>query len=94
MARREAHPPRIVQGYLAEKAVESGTIPGAAHRGANESAPVANESKEFPNFISRPKLSVDELENLLDQFSDGPSGKVLPPDFSRADIYDDHDLYS
>ena len=31
------------------------------------------------------------VEHLLDEFSAGPSGKVLAPDFSRADIYDDHD---
>jgi hypothetical protein len=62
-----------------------------AQRDANERAPVANESEDFPKFISRPKVMAHELEHLLDQISAGPSGKVLPPDFSRADIYDDHD---
>jgi len=28
---------------------------------------------------------------LLDNLASGPPGKILPPDFSRADIYDDHD---
>jgi hypothetical protein len=45
----------------------------------------------LPKFISRPRLAADELERVLDEFSAGPPGKVLPPDFSRADIYDDHD---
>jgi hypothetical protein len=90
-ARKLGQTLEIYLQQLAENAVQNGTIAGTAHRDANASGPVANEAKDFPNFISRPKLTVDELENLLDQFSDGPSGKVLPPDFSRADIYDDHD---
>jgi hypothetical protein len=40
---------------------------------------------------SRPSPSAEELEVLLDELSSEPTGKVLPPDFSRADIYDDHD---
>ena len=76
---------------LAETAVENGTVSSPAHRDENGGTPVANQSKELPKFISRPEITADELENLLDQFSAGPSGKVLPPDFSRADIYDDHD---
>ena len=49
------------------------------------------EPDDFPNFISRPKLTADEIEQMLDELSAGPPGKVLPPEFSRADIYDDHD---
>ena len=38
---------------------------------------------------SHPRLSWNEVESLLDQHSfDGPT---LPPDFSRADIYNEHD---
>jgi hypothetical protein len=44
-----------------------------------------------PLFVSRPQPSPEEFDRLLDEFSSGPPGKVLPPDFSRADIYDDHD---
>jgi hypothetical protein len=44
-----------------------------------------------PLFISRPKPSPEELDRLLDELSSAPPGKVLPADFSRADIYDDHD---
>lgn len=39
----------------------------------------------------RPPLSAEELDRLIDELSSGPPGKVLPADFSRADIYDDHD---
>ena len=77
--------------HVIDTAATNATIPGRAARDANERAPVANEPEDFSKFISRPKLTVHELEHLLDQFSAGPSGKVLPPDFSRADIYDDHD---
>lgn len=44
-----------------------------------------------PLFISRATPSPEELERLLDESSSASTGKVLPPDFSRADIYDDHD---
>src|SRR5437868_1903689 len=44
-----------------------------------------------PLVISRPKPTPEELDRLLDELSSGPPGKVLPADFSRADIYDDHD---
>jgi hypothetical protein len=74
---------------LAEKAVDNG--PGAVHPDANGITSAVSESEEFPKFISRPTLTADEVETLLDQLSAGPPGKVLPADFSRADIYDDHD---
>jgi hypothetical protein len=39
-----------------------------------------------------PPLSDEEFERLLDELSEGlPPEAVLPPDFSRADIYFDHD---
>jgi hypothetical protein len=44
-----------------------------------------------PLFISRPNPSPEEMERLLDEMSSVSTWKVLPPDFSRADIYDDHD---
>ena len=86
-ARRRAEPDKRSCRGLTEMAIISSPV----NKHANGSAPVAKQSEELPNFISRPKLTPDELENLLDQFSAGPSGKVLPPDFSRADRYDDHD---
>ena len=39
-----------------------------------------------------PELSDEEFEQLLDEVSEGLDDlPPLPPDFSRADIYDDHD---
>ncbi len=77
---------------LAERAVEIRATSGPTHLEANgSSTPVANKSEGFPMFISRSKVTPDELDELLDQLSAGPTGKVHPPDFSRADIYDDHD---
>jgi hypothetical protein len=72
---------------LAESAVENGTIPGPARREGNGSATAANESEEPPKFVSRPKITAEEMEDLLDLLSAGPAGKILPPEFSRADIY-------
>jgi hypothetical protein len=56
-----------------------------------EQAAENRESEDLANFISRPRPTVKEVEHLLDQFSSGLTGKVLPPDFSRTDIYDEHD---
>ncbi len=39
---------------------------------------------------ARNDLPDDEFERMLDEFSIG-GGKPLPTDFSRADIYSDHD---
>ena len=44
-----------------------------------------------PMFISDPNLSVEQFERLLDEMAAFPPSKVLPADFSREDIYDDHD---
>ena len=42
-----------------------------------------------PAAVVVPRLSWNEVESLLDQHAfDGPT---LPPDFSRADIYGEHD---
>ncbi len=59
-----------------------------------KSVPATSEPERepiTPLFVSRPKPSAEDLERLLDELSSVPTGKVLPPDFSRADIYDDHD---
>jgi hypothetical protein len=65
---------------LAERAVANGTT--AAH---------GVESLEQPRYISDPRPSQAEFERLLGDLATGPSLPVLPADFSRADIYDDHD---
>jgi hypothetical protein len=49
------------------------------------------EPEAFPLFISRPQLTHAEFRQKLDELASLGTGKVLPPDFSRADIYDDHD---
>ena len=51
----------------------------------------SGSASQVASFISRPRPSAEEIERLLDELASGPPGKVLPPDFSRADIYDDHD---
>jgi hypothetical protein len=88
-ARRLGQTLEVYLQLLAEKAVENG--PSASQPDTNGSTPAVSASEEFPKFIARPTLTADEMEKLLDQFSAGPPGKVLPADFSRADIYDDHD---
>jgi hypothetical protein len=65
---------------LAERAVANGMT--NAHGG---------ESEEQPRYISDPRPSQAEFERLLGDLATGPSLPVLPADFSRADIYDDHD---
>jgi hypothetical protein len=40
---------------------------------------------------SRQPVSVEEFEQLLDELSEPASLPELPADFSRADIYSDHD---
>jgi predicted DNA-binding antitoxin AbrB/MazE fold protein len=42
-------------------------------------------------FLSHPNPSPEEFRRILDEMASFPPGKVLPPDFSRDDIYDDHD---
>jgi len=64
------------------------------HAGVSSSdaaPPDARPELQVASFISRPRPSAEEIERLLDELAFGPPGKVLPPDFSRADIYDDHD---
>jgi hypothetical protein len=57
----------------------------------NRRSPVSCDSEDSSAFPLRPKISADELERWLDELSAGQPGKVLPSDFSRADIYDEHD---
>lgn len=44
-----------------------------------------------PSFISRPRPSAEDSKRLLDRMASRSSGQALPADFSRADLYDDHD---
>lgn len=63
------------------------------HSGGGTAAATPGHEREplAPLCVSRPNPSSEELERLLDELSFASTGKVLPPDFSRADIYDDHD---
>ena len=62
---------------LAEKAAANGTTD--------------HGPEEQPRYISDPRPSQAEFERLLRDLAAGPSLPVLPADFSRADIYEDHD---
>lgn len=45
-----------------------------------------------PRFVPDPRPGPEELQRIFQRIaSRPPGGKVLPPDFSRADIYDEHD---
>ncbi len=77
--------PEVVR-KLAEKAAAQGQtveafvteMVGMDARGTNGATPLT-------------EISDDEFEKLLDELSAGPALPVLPADFSRADIYSDHD---
>lgn len=51
----------------------------------------AGGTAPFPTFISDPNPSPEEFRRILDAMAALPPVKTLPPDFSRDDIYDDHD---
>jgi hypothetical protein len=55
--------------------------------------PVSGRSVEAPGLHSSqaPALTDGEFEQLLDELASGPGLTHLPPGFSRADIYADHD---
>ena len=44
-----------------------------------------------PTYISDPNPTPEEFMRILDEMATMGNGVTLPPDFSRADIYDDHD---
>jgi hypothetical protein len=46
---------------------------------------------KFPRFVSDANPSTDQFTRLLDEMESSGVGRSLPADFSRADIYDDHD---
>jgi hypothetical protein len=58
---------------------------------ASGPTPANASPQEEPLVISRPRPSAEEVDRLLDELSSGPSLKALSADFSRADLYDDHD---
>ena len=74
---------QTLEAYLermAERAVVNGTPAGPSR-----------EDEEQPKYISDPRPTGTEFERLLRDLAAGPPLPVLPADFSRADIYDEHD---
>jgi hypothetical protein len=45
----------------------------------------------LPKYLSDPQTTSEEFGRLLRDIATGPPLSVLPADFSRADIYNDHD---
>ncbi len=70
----------VYLGRLAEKAA------------ASEPTTALDADSEQPaRYVTDPKPTPAEFDRLLAELAAGPPLPVLPADFSRADIYDDHD---
>lgn len=63
-------------------------LPEACHV---EFEPRLSAGEKGSPFVSDPQLTFTEFEAILDRMAARPGGHSLPDDFSRADIYDDHD---
>jgi hypothetical protein len=75
---------------LRTKATRAGlTLEAYLEQLARHDAEATNGNGMAP--VSPPPLSEEEFDKLLDQLSEGPSLPHLPTDFSRSDIYADHD---
>jgi hypothetical protein len=62
----------------------------AAANGTPTPPPVA-PTAEHSRYISDPRPSQGEFDRLLRELAAGPPLPVLPADFTRDNIYDDHD---
>lgn len=51
----------------------------------------AETPRRLPRFISEPKLTDEQFAKWLEEIAAGTPASPLPPDFSREDIYFDHD---
>ncbi len=81
---------------LRERAERAGlTVESLLERLAEQSANEGFEQDYFPTgepkYITRPRLTAEEFEQKLRELASGPPVPTLPPDFSREDIYYDHD---
>ena len=79
---------------LRDRAEKNGTtVESLLQRMAEEStrqpAPIRSRCK--PRFITEPHLTDEEFQQVLDDIAKGPRGTPLPLDFTREDIYIDHD---
>ena len=63
----------------------------AADAGASSNGAPPTPAGPSPKFISDPRPTPEQFDRLLDEMAAMGTGKALPADFSRADIYDDHD---
>ncbi|HJT32546.1 MAG TPA: hypothetical protein VJ783_10925 [Pirellulales bacterium] len=77
--------PLEVAGPLAAKALSSGLTLEAYLTTLAERDVSTGNGAAIPH-----NLSTDEAERLLDELTTGPVLPHLPADFSRADIYADH----
>lgn len=74
-----------VSSQLEEKAARSGKTLSAYLEQLAE-----NEARGVNRSLA-PDLSPEDFERLLDDLASGPALPHLPDNFSRADIYADHD---
>jgi hypothetical protein len=90
------HLPNDLEQRLRERASRDGRpveeyVLGLIERDA--AGPASGRGVEASGFhaAQAPSLNDAEFERLLDELASGPGLPRLPADFSRADIYTDHD---
>lgn len=89
------HLPDDLEQRLRERAFRDGRaveeyVLGLIERDAARPASLGVETFGF-HAAQSPALTDGEFEHLLDELASGPGLPRLPADFSRADIYADHD---
>jgi hypothetical protein len=90
MASVTLHLAQDMEQKLREKASRKGqTLEAYLEQLAQEEAQAGNGTA--PIATAEAPLSDEEFDRLLDELSEGPALPHLPADFSRADIYADHD---
>jgi hypothetical protein len=58
---------------------------------ANATTSARGDPGQQPRYVSDPRPTQAEFDRLLGDLAVGRPLPVLPADFSRADVYDDHD---
>ncbi|HEY3788229.1 MAG TPA: hypothetical protein VGL71_05200 [Urbifossiella sp.] len=77
---------------LRDRAEQSGlTVEALLEEIAKETSEAPPPTIGKPRFISEPKLTDTQFAQWLEDIAAGTPASPLPPDFSRADIYFDHD---
>lgn len=77
---------QAIEDYVLHLFERDAAATGAA--GPESRSPVDASALQLGGTVA---LSDDEFETLLDELAAGPTIPHLPADFSRADIYSDHD---